>query len=87
AHGNPKRIARQWAMAWANPGKVGIMGWGLTLSIWCSEWVPFDSADDQNRSARQVFAALPDSVRAQAPQLPFLRQACAAWNVPKASEW
>ncbi|MGV7969564.1 alpha/beta hydrolase, partial [Mycobacterium kansasii] len=24
---------------------------------------------------------------AQAPQLPFLRQACAAWNVPKASEW
>nr|WP_082993909.1 alpha/beta fold hydrolase [Mycobacterium gordonae] len=87
AHGNPKRIARQWAMAWANPGKVGIMGWGLTLSIWCSEWVPFDSADDQTRSARQVFAALPDSVRAQAPQLPFLRQACAAWNVPKASEW
>lgn len=87
AHGNPARIARQWAMAWANPGKVGVMGWGLTLSIWCSEWVPFDSADEQLRSARQVFAALPDSVRAQAPQLPFLRQACAAWNVPKASEW
>jgi len=87
AHGNPTRIAKQWAMAWVNPAKVGLMGWGLTLSIWCSEWVPFDSADDQLRAARQVFAALPDSVRAQAPQLPFLRQACGAWNVPKASDW
>lgn len=87
AHGNPTRIAKQWAMAWVNPAKVGVMGWGLTLSIWCSEWVPFDSAEDQNRAARQAFAALPESVRAQAPQLPFLRQACAAWNVPKASDW
>lgn len=87
AHGNPTRVAKQWAMAWTNPSKVGRMGWGLTLSIWCSEWVPFDSAEDQLGAARQVFAALPDSVRAQAPQLPFLRQACAAWNVPKASEW
>ncbi|MDT5139913.1 MAG: hypothetical protein QOD58_4175 [Mycobacterium sp.] len=87
AHGNPTRIAKQWALAWVSPDKVGLMGWGLALSIWCSEWVPFDSADDQLRAARQVFAALPDSVRAQAPQLPFLRQACAAWNVPKASEW
>lgn len=87
AQGNPARIAKQWAMAWVNPGKVGMMAWGLTLSIWCSEWVPFDSADDQLRAGRLTFAALPDSVRAQAPQLPFLRQACAAWNVPKASEW
>ncbi|OBK26615.1 hydrolase [Mycobacterium asiaticum] len=87
AHGNPTRIAKQWSMAWTNPAKVGAMGWGLTLSIWCSEWVPFDSVDDQLRAARQTFAALPDSVRAQAPQLPFLRQACAVWNVPKASEW
>lgn len=87
AHGNPARIAQRWASAWVNPGKVGLMGWGLTLSIWCSEWVPFESEDDQLRAARQVFAALPDSVRAQAPQLPFLRQACAAWNVPKASDW
>lgn len=87
AHGNPTRVAKQWTMAWVNPGKVGLMGWGLTLSIWCSEWIPFDSAEDQLRAARQVFAALPDSVRAQAPQLPFLRQGCSAWNVPKASEW
>ncbi|WP_236969065.1 alpha/beta fold hydrolase [Mycobacterium kansasii] len=87
AHGNPARIAQRWASAWVNPGKAGLMGWGLTLSIWCSEWVPFESADDQLRAARQAFAALPDSVRAQAPQLPFLRQGCAAWNVPKAADW
>ncbi|OOK78741.1 putative hydrolase domain protein [Mycobacterium kansasii] len=49
--------------------------------------MPFESADDQLRAARQAFAALPDSVRAQAPQLPFLRQGCAAWNVPKAADW
>jgi pimeloyl-ACP methyl ester carboxylesterase len=82
-HGNAQRVAEQWASAWVNPSRVGIMGWGLTLSVWCREWVPFESADDQLRAAQQVFAALPDSVRAQAPQLPFLRQACAAWNVPK----
>ncbi len=87
ARGNPTRIAKQWAMAWVNPGKVGLMGWGLALSVWCGEWVPFDSVDDQLRAARQAFAALPDSVRAQAPQLPFLRQGCAAWNVPKAPDW
>jgi pimeloyl-ACP methyl ester carboxylesterase len=87
AHGNPTPVAQRWAQAWVSPSRVGLMGWGLTLSIWCSEWIPFESADDQLRAARQDFAALPDSVRAQAPQLPFLRQGCAAWNVPKASDW
>ena len=86
AHGNAQRVAQQWASAWVNPSRVGIMGWGLTMSVWCREWVPFESADDQLRAAQQVFAALPDSVRAQPPQLPFLRQACAAWNVPKAPD-
>ncbi|WP_239655083.1 alpha/beta hydrolase [Mycobacterium riyadhense] len=87
AHGNPARVAQRWAWVWTTPSRVGMMGWGLTLSVWCSEWVPFESEDDQLRAARQDFAALPDSVRAQAPQLPFLRQACSAWNVPKAADW
>ena len=87
AHGNPTRIAQRLANAYANPHAVGVMAWGLTFSVWCSEWVPFESEDVQAAAARSSFAALPDSVRAQAPQLPFLRQACAAWNVPKASDW
>ena len=86
AHGNPQRIAKRWAETWANPDKVGHLAWGLTLSVWCREWVPFESVDDQLRAARQAFPAFPDSVRAQAPQLPFLREACAAWNVPKAPD-
>jgi pimeloyl-ACP methyl ester carboxylesterase len=84
--GNPQPIAERYASIWVDPSKFGIMGWGLTLSVWCAEWVPFESADDQLRAAQQVFASLPDTVRAQAPQLPFLRQACAAWNVPKAAD-
>lgn len=87
AHGNPTRIAQRLANAYANPAAVGMMAWGLTLSVWCSEWVPFESEAEQLQAARNSFAALPDSMRAQAPQLPFLRQACAAWNVPKASDW
>lgn len=84
AHGNPQRIAQQWAATGPAPGTAGIFGHGLSLSVWCSEWVPFESAGDQLDKAEQAFPAFPDSVRAQAPQLAFLREACAAWNVPKA---
>jgi pimeloyl-ACP methyl ester carboxylesterase len=83
AHGNPERIAKRWAETWANPERVGHLAWGLTLSVWCREWVPFETVDEQLRAARQAFPGLPDSVQAQAPQLPFLREGCAAWNVPK----
>lgn len=87
AHGNPTRIAQRLANTYANPNAVGIMAWGLTFSVWCSEWIPFESEDAQSAAARVSFAAFPDPVRAQAPQLSFLRQACAAWDVPKASDW
>ncbi len=87
AHGNPTRIAQRLANTYANPNAVGMMGWGLTFSVWCSEWIPFESEAEQLQAARHSFAALPDSMRAQAPQLPFLRKACEAWNVPAASDW
>jgi pimeloyl-ACP methyl ester carboxylesterase len=86
AHGNPQRVAQRWAEVRLTPGTEGLFAHGLSLSVWCAEWVPFESADDQLRAAQQVFAALTDSVRAQPPQLPFLRQACDAWNVPKAPD-
>ncbi|MFC7450049.1 alpha/beta hydrolase [Rhodococcus daqingensis] len=84
AHGNPQRVAQQWAAAWVHPGTEGLFGWGLALSVWCSEWVPFESTDDQLRKAQEAFPAFPDSVRAHAPQLPFLREACTVWDVPQA---
>jgi pimeloyl-ACP methyl ester carboxylesterase len=86
AHGNPQRIAQRWADTRLAPGTSGVFGHGLGLSIWCSEWVPFESVEDQLAKAKEAFPELPASVRAQAPQLAFLREACAAWNVPKAPD-
>ncbi|MEU1430232.1 alpha/beta hydrolase [Nocardia sp. NPDC005746] len=83
AHGNPQPMAEQMAGAFAAPAPVGVFAWGLTLSIWCREWVPFESREDQLAMANKAFPSFPDSVKAQAPQLPFLREACDAWNVPR----
>ncbi|MGW2663917.1 alpha/beta hydrolase [Nocardia tengchongensis] len=83
AHGNPQPVAAQMAMAFATPAPVSVFAWGLTLSIWCREWVPFETREDQLAKANEAFPSFPDSVKAQAPQLPYLREACAAWNVPK----
>ncbi|MEU5183356.1 alpha/beta fold hydrolase [Streptomyces longwoodensis] len=83
AHGHPERIAGQWAAAWL-PGSQGMFAHGFSLSVWCSEWVPFETPAEQLAKGRQAFPELPRSVLAQAPQLPFLRQACRNWPVPTA---
>ncbi|MFF0887108.1 alpha/beta fold hydrolase [Streptomyces sp. NPDC003456] len=85
AHGHPERIAEQWAAAWL-PGSQGMFAHGFSLSVWCSEWVPFETPGEQLAKGRQAFPELPRSVLAQAPQLPFLRQACQSWPVPKAPD-
>jgi pimeloyl-ACP methyl ester carboxylesterase len=87
AHGNPQRIALRYALASVQPADTpSIFGWGLSLSVMCSEWVPAESVDDDLRLAQQAFPDFPDSVKAQPPQFGFLRQACNVWNVPKAPE-
>ncbi|MFE5893300.1 alpha/beta fold hydrolase [Streptomyces sp. NPDC056462] len=83
AHGLPQRIAEQWA-AMRLPGTVGEFAHGLSLSVWCSEWVPYETPREERAHALRAFPGLPQSVLAQPPQLAFLRQACQAWNVPKA---
>ncbi|MGW6907117.1 alpha/beta fold hydrolase [Streptomyces sp. NPDC054940] len=83
AHGRPQRIAEQWA-AMRIPGTVGQFAHGLSLSVWCSEWVPYETPREQLAHGQRAFPGLPHSVLAQSPQLAFLRQACQAWNVPKA---
>ncbi|MFJ4487302.1 alpha/beta fold hydrolase [Streptomyces longwoodensis] len=83
AHGRPERIAEQWAASWI-PGSQGMFAHGFSLSVWCSEWVPFETPAEQLAKGRQAFPELPPSVLAQAPQLPFLRQACRNWPVPTA---
>lgn len=86
AEGKPERIAQIWATVWTDPAKAGKFGWGLALSVWCSEWVPFETREDELRMAAEAFPTFPDSVREQAPQLPFLREICAVWRVPKAPD-
>jgi len=84
AQGNPRRVAEQVAASKADPANTVIVGQGFAFSVLCSEWVPFESVDDELRLAQQAFPEFPDSVQAQSPQLAFLRQECDAWNVPKA---
>ncbi|MCE5291114.1 MAG: alpha/beta hydrolase [Nocardiaceae bacterium] len=82
--GNPELVAQQMAMAWGNAGAPPtVFAWGLALSVWCREWIPFETREDALSKANDAFPMFPDSVKAQAPQLPFLREACAAWDVPK----
>ncbi|MFJ3792861.1 alpha/beta fold hydrolase [Kitasatospora sp. NPDC090091] len=80
AHGNPERFARARA-AEATP-VVGEFAHGLTQSVACSEWVPGHSESDLLTAGRLAFPGWPDTVLAQAPQLPFEHDVCRAWNVP-----
>jgi pimeloyl-ACP methyl ester carboxylesterase len=84
AHGDPKPIATQWAAARADPAASGVVAHGLSYSVWCSEWVPYQSAANQLAEAERLFPSWPRSVLKEAPQLTFLREACKIWDVPKA---
>lgn len=83
AHGRPEFIAEQWAGI-RLPGTVGMFAHGLSLSVWCSEWVPYETPDEELAQGLDAFPQFPRSVLAQPPQLAFLRQACQAWGVPPA---
>ncbi|MET9211201.1 MULTISPECIES: alpha/beta fold hydrolase [unclassified Nocardia] len=81
-HGNPQPIAARWAEIWSNADKAGVLAWGLLLSVVCQEWVPIETPEEQLRQARESFPEFPASVQAHTPQLPFIREACAVWDVP-----
>lgn len=81
--GNPVQIAANRA-ALANPAAESTQGYGLTYGVFCSEWVPFEPQSEILAKGLIAFPDYPDSVLSQAPQLPFLTEDCAVWNVPKA---
>src|SRR5262249_51872617 len=84
-HGNPQRIAKAWAAGQVKPPEeIGKFGFGFLYGVWCSEWVPYESPSDQVQKGQQAFPTFPASVQAQPPQLAFVREQCAAWNVPTA---
>ncbi len=55
---------------------------GMTHSFVCREWEPYGSPTAILRAGKRAFPTLPDSVLINAPQLPFQRDLCRAWNVP-----
>ncbi|MCP2311730.1 alpha/beta fold hydrolase [Kitasatospora paracochleata] len=84
AHGNPQRIAEQWAGGKLSPQAFGRLSHGLAYGVFCSEWTPFESEADVIRAGREAFPSFPESVLANAPGLAFLHEDCRAWDVPAA---
>ncbi|MEU8513902.1 alpha/beta fold hydrolase [Kitasatospora sp. NPDC048722] len=82
AHGNPQRVAEQWAGGKVSPQAIGRISQGLAYGVFCGEWVPYEDPYDVIRAGKRAFPSFPRSVLAQGPQLPFLRGDCRAWDVP-----
>jgi pimeloyl-ACP methyl ester carboxylesterase len=78
AAGRPKNIAATWASLSQQPTN------GLQYGVVCSEWVPYEPKSKLLEKGRKAFPRYPDSVLAQAPQVPFGFEDCRIWNVPKA---
>jgi pimeloyl-ACP methyl ester carboxylesterase len=81
AHGNPKKFLEARA-AGAEVAAVPEQAQGMTQSFVCREWEPYGSPAAILRAGRRTFPTLPASVLINAPQLPFERELCQAWNVP-----
>lgn len=56
---------------------------GMTESFICQEWEPYGGPNAILRAGRKVFPTFPASVLVNAPQLPFLKELCREWQVPK----
>ncbi|MGW2522357.1 alpha/beta fold hydrolase [Streptomyces sp. NPDC001617] len=80
ARGNPRRIAQ--VQAAGATAAIGEFAYGLTHSVACAEWVPGSTKSDLLAAGRRAFPGWPDTVLAQAPQLPFEYDLCRAWHVP-----
>jgi pimeloyl-ACP methyl ester carboxylesterase len=82
AHGN----AMQFLQTRAGAGIIAEtpeQAMGMTMSFVCREWDPYGSPSAIRAAGKRKFPDFPDSVLVNAPQLPFQRELCRAWNVPK----
>ncbi|MFF2572611.1 alpha/beta fold hydrolase [Streptomyces sp. NPDC058084] len=85
AHGNPQRIAEQYAGGKLSPQAIGRVSHGLVFGVFCREWTPFESEADVIRAGRRLFPSFPRSVLANAPLLSWMHADCRAWDVPPAA--
>ena len=83
ANGNPGPIASTWAQPKLDPAGIGVLGNGLFSGVSCGEWVPYETAADVINAGRRAFPMFSLSIWRNAPNLPFMRQNCAVWNVPE----
>jgi pimeloyl-ACP methyl ester carboxylesterase len=83
AHGNPVPVASTWAAPKLNPAGIGVLSNGLFYGVSCGEWVPYESEAEVVAAGRKAFPTLASSIWKNSPNLPFMRENCAAWNVPK----
>jgi len=66
--------------------RIATSRYGLTYGVFCSEWIPFEPQSDILAKGLIAFPDYPNSVLSQAPQLPFITEDCAVWDVPTASD-
>ena len=85
AHGDPEPVASTWAAPKFDPAGIGVFGNGLFNGVSCGEWVPYETERKVVDAGRRAFPAFPLSILKNAPNLPFVRQNCRIWNVPRAS--
>ncbi len=84
ADGHPEKIALSIAKpVLATP--EGYIGYGLTLGVICSEWVPYQSESDVLLQGRLAFPDYPDSVLAPAVHFSYVYDDCRGWKVLKGS--
>jgi pimeloyl-ACP methyl ester carboxylesterase len=83
AHDKPDRIAVSWAEPKLNPAGIGVLSNGLFSGVACGEWVPYESEAEVIAEGKDAFPTFPREVWENAPNLPFMRQNCEAWKVPK----
>ena len=86
AHGDPSPIASTWAAPKLDPAGIGVLGNGLFYGVSCGEWVPYETEKAVVEAGRRAFPSFPVSILKNAPNLPFMRENCRVWNVPKVSQ-
>jgi pimeloyl-ACP methyl ester carboxylesterase len=83
AAGDPHRVLEARAAGAVVPADPE-QALGMTNSFICQEWEPYGGPGAILRAGRKVFPTFPASVLVNAPQLPFLKEVCREWKVPKA---
>jgi pimeloyl-ACP methyl ester carboxylesterase len=82
AHGDPSIFLQARAAGSVVPESPE-QAQGMAQSFICREWEPYGGPADILAAGRKAFPTFPSSVLVNAVQLPFERELCNRWHVPK----